>query len=174
MLSIIIVSYNTRDLLRQCLASLGRHTPAAQVIVVDNASPDNTVEVLREFGSKIRLIENRENVGFGRGCNQGFAAAKAKYAYFLNPDAMRVAVQSHTGHLKHPVCSALTTVQVMPNGDVLACYGMPPVGNIKTTPIREIWEKRPRWWREGCCLNERCTTAEKELLSISKVTAAAK
>ena len=69
--------------------------------------------------------------------------------YFLNPDAMRVAVQSHTAHLRHPVCSALTNIQVQPNGDVLACYGMPPVGNIRTASIRQIWHNRPAWWR-GC------------------------
>jgi MoaA/NifB/PqqE/SkfB family radical SAM enzyme len=82
--------------------------------------------------------------------------------YFLNPDAMRVAVQQHTAHLKFNVCAALTNIQVMPNGDVLACYGMPPVGNIKTTPIRQIWRDRPRWWKGGCCLERRLTPAEAE------------
>jgi MoaA/NifB/PqqE/SkfB family radical SAM enzyme len=90
--------------------------------------------------------------------------------YFRDPDAMRVAIQSHTAHEHKPICSALTSIQVQPNGDIISCYGKPPVGNIKTTPIREIWENRPRWWREGCCLNERCTTAEKELLSIGNAT----
>ena len=90
--------------------------------------------------------------------------------YFRNPDAMRVAMQSHTAHEHKPICSALTTIQVQPNGDIIACYGKPPVGNIKTTPIREIWENRPRWWRDGCCLNERSTPAEKELLSIGVAT----
>ncbi len=82
--------------------------------------------------------------------------------YFLNPDAMRVAVQQHTAHLKFNVCAALTNIQVMPNGDVLACYGMPPVGNIKTTPIRQIWRDRPQWWKGGCCLESRLTPAEAE------------
>jgi MoaA/NifB/PqqE/SkfB family radical SAM enzyme len=80
--------------------------------------------------------------------------------YFLNPDAMRVSVQQHMAHLKHPVCAALTNIQVMPNGDVLSCYGMPVVGNIRTTPIREIWRNRPKWWRGGCCLESRLTPAE--------------
>jgi hypothetical protein len=39
---------------------------------------------------------------------------------------------------------------------------MPPVGNIKTTPIREIWRKRPQWWKGGCCLESRLTPAEAE------------
>ena len=49
----------------------------------------------------------------------------------------------------------------MPDGDVLACYGMPPVGNIKTTPMREIWSNRPKWWKGGCCLESRLTPAER-------------
>jgi len=94
--------------------------------------------------------------------------------YFLNPDSMRVSVQQHTAHLKHPVCAALTTIQVMPNGDVLACYGMPAVGNIRTDSIREIWEKRPQWWTGGCCLERRCSAAEAEtrgLVSIAQTAA---
>ena len=48
--------------------------------------------------------------------------------YFRDPDAMRVAIQSHTAHEHKPICSALTTIQVQPNGDLIACYGKPPVG----------------------------------------------
>jgi MoaA/NifB/PqqE/SkfB family radical SAM enzyme len=73
----------------------------------------------------------------------------------------------------HPVCSALTNIQILPNGDVLACYGMPPIGNIRTAPIREIWHNRPAWWRGGCCMERRCTTAEKEALGLTTIVAAA-
>ena len=92
--------------------------------------------------------------------------------YFRNPDAMRVSVQQHTAHLKHPVCAALTNIQVMPNGDVLACYGMPPVGNIRTTSIREIWHNRPQWWKGGCCLESRFTPAEAETRGLVMIGAA--
>ena len=91
-----------------------------------------------------------------------FEQLDAMIPYFLNPDAMRVSVQQHTAHLKHPVCAALTNIQVSPNGDVLACYGMPPVGNIKTHSIREIWANRPQWWKQGCCLEKRFSAAEAE------------
>jgi MoaA/NifB/PqqE/SkfB family radical SAM enzyme len=90
--------------------------------------------------------------------------------YFQNPDAMRVAVQSHTAHLKRQICSATTNLQILPNGDVLSCFGMPPVGNIKMTPIREIWAKRPEWWNGGCCLERRCTPAEKENLKLTTIS----
>jgi len=98
---------------------------------------------------------------------------EAMIPYFRNPDTMRVAVQSHTAHLQHPVCSALTNIQILPNGDVLACYGMPPVGNIRTASIREIWRNRPAWWRGGCCMERRCTSAEKETLGLTTIAAAA-
>ena len=54
---------------------------------------------------------------------------------------------------------ALTTLQLEPNGDVGACFKMPPIGNIKSTPIREIWQRRPRWWEEGCCRVLNCAAA---------------
>jgi hypothetical protein len=79
-------------------------------------------------------------------------------------------MQSHTAHLKRPICSATTNLQVLPNGDVLSCFGMPPVGNIKTTPVREIWEKRPQWWNGGCCMERRCTPAEKENLKLTTIS----
>jgi MoaA/NifB/PqqE/SkfB family radical SAM enzyme len=99
-----------------------------------------------------------------------FEQLEAMIPYFQNPDTMRVAVQSHTAHLKHPVCAALTNIQILPNGDVLACFGMPPVGNIKTTPIREIWANRPTWWRGGCCMERRCSVAEKENLGLTTIS----
>lgn len=101
-------------------------------------------------------------------CNS-FDQFEAMIPYFRNPDAMRVSMQSHTAHLKRPVCSASTNIQILPNGDVLTCFGMPPVGNIKTTPIREIWNKRPAWWRGGCCLERRCTPAEKQHLDLTVI-----
>ena len=120
----------------------------------------------RPIAAVRRLIElKKQGLRIGNSVQQ----LESMIPYFRDPDAMRVAMQSHTAHEHAPLCSALTSIQLQPNGDVIGCYGKPPVGNIKTTPIREIWESRPRWWRQGCCLNERCTTAEKELLSIGNV-----
>jgi MoaA/NifB/PqqE/SkfB family radical SAM enzyme len=81
--------------------------------------------------------------------------------YFLDPDAMRIAVQSHTSHERRQNCAALTTLQLQANGDVTVCNGAPRVGNIKEQPIRHIWETRPRYWEHGCCLERRRSDAEK-------------
>ncbi len=89
-ISIIIVSWNVRDLLRNCLRSiqqqaaiLGRQT---EIIVVDNASNDGTVEMLQSEFPGARVIANSENVGFTRGNNQALAAARGRYLFLLNPD----------------------------------------------------------------------------------------
>ncbi len=75
--------------------------------------------------------------------------------YFQNPAASRVAVQSHSAHETQLLCSAMTTLQIQANGDVRPCTSKEPIGNIRSQSIREIWELRPRWWQEGCCLHER-------------------
>jgi GT2 family glycosyltransferase len=89
-LSIIIVSWNVRELLRDCLSSLydsiGSRT--FEILVVDNASSDGSAEMVRaEFGD-VKLIANRENVGFGRANNQALERCQGEYVLFLNPDTL--------------------------------------------------------------------------------------
>jgi hypothetical protein len=75
--------------------------------------------------------------------------------YFGDPEASRVAVQSHSAHENQLLCSAMTMLQIQANGVVRTCTSREPVGNIKAQTICEIWQTRPRWWIEGCCLVER-------------------
>lgn len=89
-LSIVIVSYRTRDLLRSCIQSIVRETGADlsyEVIVVDNASGDGSVAMLRDEFPDVRVLALDENVGFGAGCNRGVAIARGDYVALLNPDA---------------------------------------------------------------------------------------
>ncbi len=89
--SVIIVTYNSASCIRECVISvLAQTDTAAEIIVVDNASADDTANVVRSFGGDVNLIANRDNIGFGRGCNQGFAASHGRFIYFLNPDARLV------------------------------------------------------------------------------------
>jgi N-acetylglucosaminyl-diphospho-decaprenol L-rhamnosyltransferase len=86
-LSIIIVSWNVADLLAACLESLYRQPhPAMEVIVVDSASADRTVEMVGQQFPQVRLMAQRENVGFTRGNNLGMAEARGRYLLLLNPD----------------------------------------------------------------------------------------
>ena len=99
-----------------------------------------------------------------------YSQLEAMIPYFRYPDSLRIATQSHTAHESKPSCSALITLQIEADGSVTACAGMPPVGNIKTDRIRDIWENRPEWWEIGCCLETRCTAAEKTALSLPVLT----
>ena len=78
-ISVIIVAYNSASCLRECIQSvLAQEKVAVEVIVVDNASVDDTTKVVRDFGGEVSLIVNPDNRGFGRGCNQGFAASSGQ------------------------------------------------------------------------------------------------
>jgi GT2 family glycosyltransferase len=93
-LSIVILSWNVRDLLRQCLESVARNRPlsadhpplATEIIVVDNASGDGSMEMVRAEFPDVRLIANQANRGYTGGNNDGIAAATGRYVMILNPD----------------------------------------------------------------------------------------
>lgn len=99
-LSIVIVSYNVRDLLAECLASLVRARPprrsdilptdhrplTTEIRVVDNASSDGSAEMVRERFPSVCLIENPENRGFAAANNQAFEQSRGRYVMMLNPD----------------------------------------------------------------------------------------
>ncbi len=89
-LAIVIVSYNTRRHLRRCLLSL-RKNPISEgnfaTIVVDNSSRDGSPEMVKKHFPEVYLIENDDNLGFAKGCNQGFKAIDANYYLLLNSDA---------------------------------------------------------------------------------------
>ena len=86
-LSVIIVSWNVRDLLRDCLHSLEAHTGVAlEVIVVDNASGDGSAAMVADEFPRVRAIANAANAGFTVANNQGFELSRGRYVLFLNPD----------------------------------------------------------------------------------------
>lgn len=89
-LSIIIVNWNTLDLLRDCLESVyeGLRGQDAQVIVVDNASEDGSADMVSELFPTVELVRNSENRGFAAANNQGFALAHGKYVLLLNSDTL--------------------------------------------------------------------------------------
>jgi GT2 family glycosyltransferase len=89
-ISVIIVNWNTKDLLRNCLKSVYKTVPnlALEIIVVDNASSDGSVSMLEEEFPSVITIVNKENIGFGAANNQALAMMKGKYALLLNSDAV--------------------------------------------------------------------------------------
>ncbi len=89
LVSLILVTYNSADLLPAFFAALERTAYTRyEVLVVDNASTDGTVRYLAAAQPELPLLVNRENVGFGRACNQGACAAAGDLLVFLNPDVV--------------------------------------------------------------------------------------
>jgi len=86
--SVIIVSWNVRDLLRRALVSVLREVKdtALEVFVIDNASRDGSVEMIKADFPSVRLIANTENRGFAAACNQAVRESRGEYVLLLNPD----------------------------------------------------------------------------------------
>lgn len=86
--SVIIVSYRVKYYIEQCLHSVLRSVPDAQILVVDNKSDDGSVEYLRERFPQIEVIANDYNAGFGKANNIALEKAQGRYVLFLNPDTV--------------------------------------------------------------------------------------
>ncbi len=137
-LSIVIVSWNVRDLLLQCLQSIYSITTSSsfEIIVVDNASQDDTLARVKAQFPQVQQIENHENVGFARANNQAIAVSTGRYVLLLNPDtrvfpgALDYLVQFLDAH---PGAGAAGSHLLNPDGSLQAsCYPFP-------TLWREFW-----------------------------------
>ena len=85
--AITIVTFNSSRYIRRCLEyALQQDHPQIAVVVVDNASTDDTAQILREFESDARIVYNSKNVGFAAGQNQALGLTNADWALTLNPD----------------------------------------------------------------------------------------
>lgn len=121
-LSVVIVNYNTRQLLADCLQSLCEAEPPTgglELIVVDNASADGSQKMVRRDFPQVRLLALDENLGFSAANNRGTAVATGDYILFLNsdtrvsPDALVKPVQYLN---QQPGIGALTVKLIYPNG----------------------------------------------------------
>ena len=122
-LSIVIVSWNVRDLLRHCLASLEPSRPELdlEVIVVDGASSDGSAEMVAAEFPWVRLLVQDDNVGFTRGNNIGLAQAQGRTLMLLNPDTQVVgaALTTMLRYLdEHPAVGVLGPQLIFPDGQV--------------------------------------------------------
>jgi GT2 family glycosyltransferase len=133
-LDICIVSWRARDLLRACLRSVVGSPEAADVIVVDNASADGTVEMLRADFPTVRLIANEENRSFAAGNNQAIRAARSPFLLLLNPDtevqpgALRALVDVFA---EEPRVGAAAAQLILPDGSIQrSCRSFPEPGPI--------------------------------------------
>jgi GT2 family glycosyltransferase len=88
--SVVMVNYNTRDMLERALRTLFESAPrvSLEVVVVDNASRDGTLEMLRDRFPQVRRVANTGNVGHAVGCNDGMAAASGRHVLLLDTDTI--------------------------------------------------------------------------------------
>lgn len=122
-LSIVILSYNTKDLLRGCLKSLEKvgYELSFEVIVVDNASVDGSAELVKKDFPKVRLFKNRKNLGFAAGNNKARKVVRGEFVLFLNPDTVvkKNTFKETVKYLKsNKEVGAMTCKIVLPSGEL--------------------------------------------------------
>jgi len=132
-LSIIILNWNTKDLLKQCVESiingfegLGINELGVEIIIVDNGSTDGSVPIVKKKFPTVKLIENKENLGFAKGNNQGLKEAKGEFVMLLNSDTLikSGAIEKLVEYLdKNPDC-AVSPLLELPNGKPQLDYYM--------------------------------------------------
>jgi GT2 family glycosyltransferase len=174
-LSIIVVNWNTRELLAGCLTSLEHANVGTlerwnvEIFVVDNASTDGSAGMVKERFLWVKLIENTENVGFARANNQAIQQAQGRYMLLLNSDAQLTpgAVDAMVGHLDADAQAGIASVcQIYPDGRRQFCYGRFPtlwreartlfgLHRWDLSPFDNLLQPRIVDWVSGACLMAR-------------------
>jgi len=122
-LSIITLSYNTRDLTLQCLESIKQigQRQDCEIFIVDNNSSDDSVPAIKKSYPWVRLIENKENLGFARANNQAIRLAQGQYILLLNSD---------TENIDNGIEKTLEYLEQNPQLDVVTCRVELADGNL--------------------------------------------
>lgn len=181
--TVLVVSWNTRELLRACLTSLFASPGAAdwEVIVVDNGSRDGTPEMVRRAFPGVRLLVNASNEGFARAVNQGFRETGAEYVLLLNSD-VRI--------LDDAVSRCAELLDAAPRAAAVGCRQIHQDGSPQTTSgafptVAELvlhaydprpllpWLGRPRATPAGAGFDERPQAVDCVMGSFLMVRAAA-
>ena len=124
--SVVIVNWNTRDILQKCLTSIYEQDDdiELEVIVIDNASTDGSVEMVRKNFPRVSLIENSENRGFAAANNQGMKIAKGRYVLLLNSDTII---------LDNAISKTISFADTHPEAAVIGCRVLNPDRTLQPT-----------------------------------------
>lgn len=156
LLSIIIVSYNTRELLKKCIKSIYMTYPKndLEVLVVDNGSSDGSPAMVREEFGDVILIESKENLGFAKANNMAIKKAKGDYILLLNPDTIVVeaCLDKCVRYMdKHKGIGILGCKVVLTGGSLdLACrrsFPTPEVSFFRMAGLSKLFPKNKRFAR---------------------------
>jgi len=96
MISVVIVNWNSGRLLERCVQSLQENARDCEIVVVDNASTDISLQAALETNPNLIVLRNASNAGFAAACNSGWREAKGEYILFLNPDTECLPESVHT------------------------------------------------------------------------------
>lgn len=152
-LSIIIVNYNTKQLTLNCLASIYQSITDSrfEVILIDNASHDNSIEAIADKHPQVRLIVNTNNLGFSKANNQGMLIAQGRYVLLLNsdtviePDTLDTMIRFMDEHPKVGVAGCKV---VLPDGSLdKACrrgFPTPSATFYYVSRLSKLFPKNPR------------------------------
>ncbi|WP_440120048.1 glycosyltransferase family 2 protein [Paenibacillus sp. QZ-Y1] len=152
--SIIIVNYNTRQLTLDCLGSVyaSNTSYSYEVIVVDNASRDDSVQAIREAYPQVHLMANKDNTGFAVANNQGMKVAKGRYILLLNSDTVVQpdTLQTMVGFMdRHPEMGASGCKVILPDGSLdKACkrgFPTPSASFYYAFGISRLFPDRPKF-----------------------------
>lgn len=149
--SIVVASYNTRDLTRRCLRSIVDQTMAAtyEIVLVDDCSPDDTVAMVRREFPAVRVLVNEHNQRYAKTNNRGLRASTGRYGLLLNTDtevagdAISTLVQFMDDH---PDVAAAGPQLLNPDGSVQHCIRSFPglaVMVAQTLNLHRIWRDNP-------------------------------
>jgi hypothetical protein len=152
-LAIVVVNYNRADFLGQCLEAARRELEFSaldgSIVVVDNASSDDSVAVARKARG-VLVLENRENLGFAAGCNQGGKVSRSRFVLLLNNDV--ILLRGALGKLvsfadQHPRLAAVGARLLTPSGQ----EQLPPMGLFRKT-VNRFGKPQFLKWLPGACL----------------------
>lgn len=150
-LSVIVVSWNVRDLLRRCLQSIERSLDgnfSAEIIVVDNSSSDGSAAMVRSEFPQVRLIETGANLGYSGGVNAGLRVACGRFLCVLNPDTEIVgdALPTLVRYMQaHPEVAVVGPQLRYPDGTIQSSRRRLP------SPMMALWESTilATWWPDN-------------------------
>lgn len=150
-LSIIIVNYNSKNFIDQCIESILRFSKGVnyEIVVVDNASQDGSVELLKEKYPTVRLIANNENLYFIKANNQALKEVKSRYVLLLNPDTILIenSFKKMIQFMEtYPEAGACTPKLLNPNGNLQrTCMRFPSIsyGILELLLINRLFPNNP-------------------------------
>lgn len=171
--SIIIVNWNTKELLRNCLISIDEKAGNVdyQIIVIDNASSDGSAEMVKTGFPAVLLIDNSKNQGFAAANNQGIRIAKGRYILLLNSDTLICdsAIEKTVRYAdKHPEAAAVGC-QVRESSDKIqmTCFRFPSLLNLslRASGLATLFKYNRFFGREETLLWRRDTEREVDIVS---------